>query len=40
VVADDAKKIDQIRLGDSVKMKYKKSSFDSIFKATKSIIEQ
>ncbi len=34
VVIDDKKKINQIRLGDMVKMKYKKSRFDAVMKAS------
>jgi hypothetical protein len=40
VVMDDSKQADLVRLGDSVKMKYKKSAFASIAKTTKSMIEQ
>jgi hypothetical protein len=39
VVIDDAKKVDQIKLGDSVKMKYKKSSFESSLKLAKSFMD-
>ena len=39
VVIDDAKKVDQIKLGDSVKMKYKKGTFDGAAKMAKSLIE-
>ncbi len=39
VIIDDAKKADSIRLGDSIKMKYKKSSFDGMIKLSKSMIE-
>jgi len=40
VLIDDAKKVDQIRLGDVVKMKYKKSKFSSVLKMTQSMLEQ
>lgn len=40
IVIDDKKNINQIRLGDVVKMKYKKSQFDAVLKATQSMIEQ
>jgi hypothetical protein len=39
VIIDDATKINAIRLGDAVKMKYKKNSFDGAIKLTKSLIE-
>jgi len=39
VVVDDSKQIDSVRLGDAVKMKYKKNAFASISRATKSMIE-
>lgn len=39
VVIDDAKKADSIRLGDAVKMKYKKSPFAGIIKMLTSFIE-
>ncbi len=40
VVMDDAKKAETIRLGDSVKMKYKKSSFAGVTKMAVSMLEQ
>jgi len=40
VVIDDSDKIAAIRLGDAVKMKYKKSSFASVSKLAKTMIEQ
>ena len=39
VVIDDAKQAEVIRLGDVVKMKYKRGSFDGVLRATKSMIE-
>jgi len=39
VVIDDSDKINSVRLGDAVKLKYKKNSFASFAKAAKSIIE-
>lgn len=39
VVIDDSKKADAIRLGDSVKMKYNKGSFDGFFKFFKSMFD-
>jgi hypothetical protein len=39
VVVDDEKQAEKIRLGDAVKMKYKKSAFDGALKMTKSLIE-
>ncbi|MBP7709902.1 MAG: hypothetical protein KA100_02400 [Rickettsiales bacterium] len=39
VVLDDEKQAEKIRLGDVVKMKYKRGSFDGVLKATKSMIE-
>ena len=40
VVMDDAKKAESIRLGDSVKMKYKKSRFAGVTKLATSMLEQ
>ncbi len=40
VVVDDNNKVEQVRLGDVVKMRYKKGYFDSAIKVTKSMIEQ
>jgi hypothetical protein len=40
VVIDDSDKINAIRLGDAVKLQYKKSSFSVVAKAAKSMIEQ
>ncbi|MDX2082665.1 MAG: hypothetical protein SFV53_01580 [Rickettsiales bacterium] len=40
VVIDDAKKAESIRLGDSVKMKYKKSRFAKVTKLATSMLEQ
>lgn len=40
VVIDDAKKVDAIRLGDTVKMKYKKSRFAGVGKMATSMLEQ
>lgn len=40
VVIDDAKKADAIRLGDAVKMKYKKSRFAGVTKLATSMLEQ
>lgn len=40
VVIDDNKAIEKIRLGDVVKMKYKKNYFDSVSKLTVSMLEQ
>jgi hypothetical protein len=40
VVIDDAKKIDSIRLGDTVKMKYKKSRFAGVSRMATSMLEQ
>lgn len=40
VVIDDAKKAENIRLGDAVKMKYKKSRFVGITKFATSMLEQ
>lgn len=40
VVIDDAKKVDAIRLGDTVKMKYKKSRFAGVSKMATSMLEQ
>lgn len=40
IVIDDAKKANSVRLGDSIKMKYKRSSFHSVAKMAKSVIEQ
>jgi hypothetical protein len=39
VVIDDDKKANSVRLGDAVKIKYKKGYFDDFFKMTKSMIE-
>ena len=39
VMIDDAKTIEKIRLGDVVKIKYKKSYLDSVFKIASSMIE-
>lgn len=39
VLIKNSKKINRIRLGDIVKIKYKKGSFDSIIKVTKSAID-
>ncbi len=39
-VLDDSKQSDSVRLGDSVKMKYKKSSFASFAKVAKTMIEE
>lgn len=39
VVIDDPKQAETLRLGDAVKMKYKKNSFDGVLKMTKSMIE-
>jgi hypothetical protein len=39
VVIDDNDKISSIRLGDMIKMKYKKSSFESVTKVAKSFAE-
>lgn len=39
VIIDNEKKAEAIRLGDTVKMKYKKGSFDGVVKFTKTIIE-
>jgi len=40
VVLDDAKKVDAVRLGDTVKMKYKKNSFAKVTKLAVSMLEQ
>ena len=40
VVIDDTKKAETIRLGDAVKMKYKKSKFASVAKSVTSLLEQ
>ncbi len=40
VVIDDAKKAEAIRLGDSLKIKYKKSRFASLLKMATSMLEQ
>ncbi len=40
VVIDDADQIGSVRLGDMIKMKYKKSAFASTAKLAKSLIEQ
>jgi PBP1b-binding outer membrane lipoprotein LpoB len=40
IIIDDKEKINSIRLGDAIKMKYEKSSFDSIAKLAKNMIEQ
>ncbi len=40
VVLDDVKKVDSVRLGDAVKMKYKKSSFAKVTKLATSMLEQ
>ena len=39
VLIDDKEKIDSIRLGDTVKMKYKKGTFDGLVKSTSSMLE-
>lgn len=39
VIIDDNKKANEIRIGDSIKMKYKKRSFEGIIKLFKSIFE-
>ena len=39
-VIDDETQIEKIRLGDSVKIKYKKGSFDNVLKMTMSIVER
>jgi hypothetical protein len=39
VVIDDNTKINSIRLGDMIKMKYKKSSLEGAIKLSKSLIE-
>ena len=39
VVVDDAKKVEQIRLGDMVKLKYKKSGFSKALKLAQSFAE-
>ena len=36
----DSKKNEQVRLGDAVKMKYKKSYLDSVAKMTTSMLDQ
>ncbi len=40
VVIVDEEKLNSVRLGDMVKIKYKKSQFDSVAKMTKSMIER
>lgn len=40
VVLDDSKNNEKVRLGDTVKMKYKKSYFDSVAKITTSMLDQ
>ena len=40
VVLEDSKKNEQVRLGDAVKMKYKKSYLDSVAKMTTSMLDQ
>lgn len=39
VIIDDEKQAESIRLGDTVKMKYKRGSFDGVLRTTKSMIE-
>lgn len=40
IVIDDEDNINSVRLGDAVKVKYKKSSFDLVSKMTRSMLEQ
>ena len=40
VILKDSKKVNSVRLGDAVKMKYKKNGFAKIGKITESLLEQ